>query len=82
MYADVRKMREDDSVNEEKIATIFEKVWTDFSTDWLLPLELYELSQQHDFSCQTKILQHLKKLQGNKKHQKLIESGLNLLSKT
>jgi len=81
LYADVRKMREDNSVNEEKVNAIFKKVLTDFPTDWLLPLELYELSQQHDFSCQTKILQHLKKLQGNKKHQKLIESGLSLLPK-
>jgi len=82
LYGDVRKMREDNAVDEEKINTIFKKSFTDFSEDWLLPLELYELSQQHDFSCQTEILQHLKKLQHNKKFQKLIESGLNLLPNT
>ncbi|MDG2193298.1 MAG: aromatic amino acid hydroxylase [Polaribacter sp.] len=83
LYVDVRKMREDNSVNEEKVSAIFKKVSVGFSEDWLLPLELYELSQEYDFSCQTEILQHLKNLQSSsKKHQKLIESGLDLLPNT
>jgi phenylalanine-4-hydroxylase len=55
---------------------------TEFSKDWLLSLELYEVALQNSLSIQTEIQAYLIVLQQNKQYKKLIENGLNLLAKT
>ena len=80
MYADVRNMRENNIVSEEKISAIFKKVQSNFSNDWLLPLELYELALQYNFSIQQDILNHLEDLKKNENFIGLIKNGLRLLS--
>ena len=80
MYADVRNMRENNIVSEEKISAIFKKVQSNFSNDWLLPLELYELALQNNFSIQQDILNHLDDLKKNENFTGLIKNGLRLLS--
>ena len=80
MYADVRNMRENNIVSEEKISAIFKKVQSNFSNDWLLPLELYELALQYNFSIQQDILNHLEDLKKNENFTGLIKNGLRLLS--
>lgn len=60
----------------DKLLEIFEKVKRNFSNDWLLPLELYELTKKSE------ILDHLKSLQGKRPEiAHLIEGGLELLKK-
>jgi phenylalanine-4-hydroxylase len=51
----------------------------DFSNDWLLNLELYELALQHLFAIQEEIHAYLLLLQNNENYKKLIENGLNLI---
>ena len=72
-------MRETNSVSEENITSIFNQLKKDFSSDWLLNLELYELALQHHFSIQEEIRSYLLVLQENESYKKLIENGLNLL---
>ncbi|WP_397445191.1 aromatic amino acid hydroxylase [Polaribacter sp. R77954] len=79
LYDEVRKMREDNSSTEKKLATIFQQLTKDFPKDWLLLLEIYELSLQNNFSLQIKVLEVLNNLKSNKSYTKLIENGLNLL---
>ena len=79
MYGEVRKMREEKMASEKKITTIFNQLKTDFSKDWLLSLELYELALQYHFSVHSEILLYLLKLKENTAHKNLIENGLNLL---
>ena len=51
-----------------------------FSNDWLLPLELYELTIEKSFSIQDEVYQHLEELQENSSINKLIKNGLDLLT--
>lgn len=78
LYAEVRKMREDATVSEEKITAIFTLLNTNFSADWLLQLELYELALQHNYAIQYKIAEVLENLKRNKSYTKLIKNGVAL----
>jgi phenylalanine-4-hydroxylase len=73
-------MRSENLVPEESIRTIFEQLKKEFSEDWLLNLELYEVALQHRFSIQEEIHAYLLRLQNNKAFYQLIENGLNLLN--
>jgi phenylalanine-4-hydroxylase len=79
LYAEVRHMRLKDSVSAENIIRIFSHLKQDFSDDWLLSLELYELALQCDLIVQEQIYAHLIVLQGVEQYRELIQNGLNLL---
>ena len=79
LYEKTRNMREESLVSEETITTIFKRLKKDFSSDWLLNLELYELALQHHFAIQEEIYAYLLLLQKKENYQKLIENGLDLL---
>lgn len=78
LYSNVRKMRAKKTVTEEKLTVIYNQLKNNFSNDWLLFLELYELALQHNFSIQQELLVALQKLKCNKSYTKLIENGLTL----
>jgi phenylalanine-4-hydroxylase len=78
LYSEVREMREKETVTEEKIATIFNQLKSDFASDWLLFLELYELAVKNDYSIKLPILDILNNLKSNKSYTKLLENGLDL----
>ncbi|MHB0754410.1 aromatic amino acid hydroxylase [Polaribacter sp. M15] len=80
LYAEVRKMREENSSTEKKVAAIFYQLKTTFAKDWLLLLEIYELALKNNFSLQKEILEVLNDLKSNKSYTNLIENGLNLLT--
>ena len=78
LYAEVKKMREENSSTNKKITEIFNQLKTEFQLDWLLLLELYEVALQHNLSIQSAILERLEELKCNKSYTKLIENGLIL----
>jgi phenylalanine-4-hydroxylase len=80
LYEEVRTMRATIEASEEKITSVFQRLKKDFSEDWLLSLELYEVALQYDFLIQEEIHTYLLILQRNEKNSKLIENGLNLLN--
>lgn len=82
LYTKVREMRSTNSVSEEEVLEIFTQVKKDFSKDWLLNLELYEVALQHQFTVQEQIHSYLLVLQENEAYRKLIENGLSLLKGT
>jgi phenylalanine-4-hydroxylase len=79
LYEKTRNMREENVVSEDTITTIFKQLKKEFSNDWLLNLELYELALQHHFAIQEEIHAYLLLLQKNENYKKLIENGLNLI---
>lgn len=79
LYAQIREDREAQTITETKITNVFERLQQDFSKDWLLPLELYELAVANNFEIQTNIREHLAQLQEQKEYQKLIQNGLDLI---
>lgn len=80
LYGRVRDLRERAMVSEDQIKEVFNELYMSYKTDWLLPLELYELALDYDFEIQNVILEHLNVLKKNKEVAKLIENGLILLS--
>lgn len=78
LYDEVREMRENNSATEAKIAAIFHQLKKEYSEDWLLFLELYELALENNFAIKNEILNTLEALKSNKSYTKLIENGLNL----
>ncbi|MCG1037523.1 aromatic amino acid hydroxylase [Polaribacter sargassicola] len=81
LYNQVREMRENNLVTEQKITEIFNRLNTKFSNDWLLLLEIYELALQNNYTIKSKILKRLEELKCNKSYTKLIENGLFLCKK-
>jgi phenylalanine-4-hydroxylase len=78
LYADVRRMREENSSTNKNITEIFNQLKNEFQADWLLCLELYELALQNNYAIKVTILERLIALKCNKSYTKLIENGLVL----
>ncbi len=73
LYASVREIRENNG-SKETLLKIFEPLKTDFPNDWLLVLEIYELTKDKQ------ILDYLEKLKVAKpKVAHLIDGGLKLI---
>lgn len=78
LYQKIRDFRETNSISEEAITSTFNHLKKDFSEDWLLFLELYELALHYNFSIQKELLEVLENLKCNKSYTRLIENGLIL----
>ncbi|WP_347175505.1 aromatic amino acid hydroxylase [Polaribacter uvawellassae] len=78
LYQKVRDFREKNNVSENNIEEVYNILISKFSTDWLLMLELYELSVKYNFSIQKIVLNQLEKLKCNKSYTTLIEKGIVL----
>lgn len=78
LYEEVREMRNSNVILEERIKIIFDEVCTNFSKDWLLLLEIYEIAIKKEYAIQKEILKTLHDLKSNKSYTKLIENGLIL----
>ena len=78
LYEKARNSRENNKVSENIIKEIFTELNTKFQNDWLLLLELYELSIKNNFSIKNTILEKLELLKSNKSYTTLIEKGLVL----
>ncbi|MDO9036830.1 MAG: phenylalanine 4-monooxygenase, partial [Lutibacter sp.] len=81
MYQEIAEMRKSGNVDLLRLALVFEKLKTNFSADWLLPIEMYELVYPLNTAIETEILAYLTQLQKNKKHEQLIANGIRLISK-
>lgn len=54
LYQEVRDMRNNNEVNEDRLKEIFSTVQNDFELEWLLPLEIYEISKDESFKDELK----------------------------
>ncbi|OAD90896.1 phenylalanine 4-monooxygenase [Aequorivita soesokkakensis] len=80
LYKKVREIRNSKEINSEKLESIFTILTENHSTDWLLPLEIYELVSNSDSKFSEEVLKHLLNLkQQRPKVAHLIEGGLSLL---
>lgn len=83
LYKEVREIRENNSVTEEKLVSIFNTVQQEYADEWLLLVELYELAFKEDFEIQSQIKSHLENLKkSNEKIAHLIEDGIDLVGKS
>lgn len=83
LYKEVREIRENNSVTEEKLVSVFNTVQKEYADEWLLLVELYELAFKEDFEIQSQIKSHLENLKkNNEKIAHLIEDGIDLVGKS
>ncbi len=80
MYQEVRDIREQNSIDINRLEHIFNTVVNTFPNDWLLPLEIYELIYTKDIPLKNKVLNQLNKLAKNSEVANLIEDSLQLLA--
>lgn len=83
LYKEVREIRENNSVTEEKLVSVFNTVQKEYADEWLLLVELYELAFKENFEIQSQIKSHLENLaKNNDKISHLIEDGIDLVGKS
>lgn len=76
LYQKVREMRKSEIVEIGMLKIVFENIKVNFNYDWLLALEIYELTYEKDALFEETVLNYLKS-QSN--YEKLIESGIRLI---
>ncbi len=80
-YQEVRNMRENKTLNFELLALITNELKDKYSTDWLLPLEIYELIYALNNPLEEVVYNHLIHLKSDKNYNKLITDGMQLITK-
>lgn len=82
LYQFVHEFRRENSKDFEKLKVIFEKLKTFYKKDWLLVLEIYEISfNEKNGYFSNEILAYLTKLSKQKAIKHLIEDGIELIEK-
>jgi phenylalanine-4-hydroxylase len=81
LYDKVRALRTIKSPNEELMSEIFDEVQAKYPNEWLILLELFELTHISNIELGDKIHTQLAKLKENKDLEQLICDGLELIKK-
>ena len=81
LYEKVRALRINKSPDEELMSEIFDEVQTKYPNEWLILLELFELTHIGNTELGDKIHTQLAKLKENKDLEQLICDGLELIKK-
>ncbi|HBK72179.1 MAG TPA: aromatic amino acid hydroxylase [Flavobacteriaceae bacterium] len=79
LYNEVRKIRENKSINNYILEEIFNTLKSDFHTDWLLPLEIAELVNGQSSQLEKEVRNYLEILAKNKEISHLIKDGLSMI---
>tara|TARA_B100000767_G_scaffold269263_1_gene290807 strand:+ start:149 stop:1906 length:1758 start_codon:yes stop_codon:yes gene_type:complete len=80
LYQKVRDTRKNGLVDLKKLKDIFNIITNKYPEDWLLPLEIYELTVKKDCGFKTEVLNYLKKIAlRNEENKVLIDEGLALI---
>jgi phenylalanine-4-hydroxylase len=79
LYEQVRSIREKNTVSEDVIIGVFGIIQEKFNNDWLLALELYELSVEKNYEIQHEIKMYLDNLKTDEEYSSLINDGISLL---
>ena len=77
LYQKVRDMRNSKEVNEDRLKEIWSTVQSDFDLEWLLPLEIYEISK--DESLKDELKSYLLGLENKIEVFHLVSEGLQMI---
>ncbi len=79
LYQQIRHIRQNDLANETTLSEIFDQIRKEYPTEWLLPVEMYELAFLNKFSLQTEIKEYVLGLTSQLKEvSHLIQDGIFL----
>ena len=80
MYVDIATMRSK-TIKIKRIQSILESLKEKYPKEWLLPLEMYELTYNSTLDLSNEIHRYLMQLKDNEQYAHLIERGLKLILK-
>ncbi|WP_456377079.1 aromatic amino acid hydroxylase [Lutibacter sp.] len=81
LYKKVAKMRKNGILDIDILTSIFLKLKETYQSDWLLPLEIYEMVYNSNTELELAVLNYLTQLKNRSRYTNLIERGLNLILK-
>ena len=81
LYETVKNQRINKTIDFDVLAVVFNDVKSNYPSEWLILLELYELVYNKDLSLMNMVYEQLLKLKQNKHFTKLIADGLDLIIK-
>ncbi len=82
LYQKVRDLRESNAIDLPALTSVFNILSQEFPEDWLLSLEILELTRGKDDSFSEKIIEHLTTVKKNRPEvAHLVDNGLSLLNK-
>ena len=81
LYTNVASLRKSKNLEIDKLTSVLKELKENYSKDWLLPLEMYELVYNTNSELKVELLSYLGKLKQIKKYKNLIENGLKLITK-
>ena len=76
LYQDVRQMRLENSLNEEQLAAVFDEIKNNYPLEWLLPLEIYELTKNQ--LLKDELTRYLNSLETKMNNFHLVREGLEI----
>ena len=79
LYKKVAAMRNNNKCLETDLNIVFKALEKDYPSDWLLPLEIYELLYHSNTNLEKKVFDYLQQLQKRKQYSQLINNGLQLI---
>jgi len=79
LYKVVAEMREQHALSFAVFSEILEKLKNNFKTDWLLPLEMYELVYNSNSEIEQELVKYLANIKKNGQYTALINNGLKLI---
>ena len=77
LYQEVRDMRNNKAVKEDRLKEIWSTIQTDFDLEWLLPLEIYEISK--DETLKDELKSYLLGLENKIEVFHLVSEGLQMI---
>ena len=81
LYTNVASLRKSKNLEIDKLTSVLKELKENYSKDWLLPLEMYELVYNTNSELKVELLSYLGKLKQIKKYNNLIGNGLKLITK-
>ena len=79
LYFEVKIIRESGEIDIKNLDKIYNEVISNYSDEWLILLEIYEVLYTSEFALKDNVINSLMKLREDSKFTDLIDNGLKLI---
>ncbi len=79
LYFEVKNIRESGKIDIKNLDKIYNEVISNYSDEWLILLEIYEVLYTSEFALKDNVINSLMKLREDSKFTDLIDNGLKLI---
>ncbi|WP_372793433.1 aromatic amino acid hydroxylase [Lutibacter sp.] len=81
LYKKVAEIRINKNIDIEKLTSIFINLKDNYPSDWLLPLEIFELIYNSNSKFESDVVAYLSEIKLNSNYEQLVNNGMNLITK-